>query len=48
MSRQDKEKLSRKDVRKLVGAAYSLSFPYLLLIIGGIIIAFWIIILIFS
>ncbi len=48
MSRQDKGKLDRKDVRKLVGAAYSLSFPYLLLIIGGIILAFWVIILIFS
>lgn len=48
MSAKDREKLSRRDVRKLVGAAYSVSFPYLLLMIGGIVIAFWILILIFS
>ncbi len=40
--------LDRKDVRKLVNAAYSVSFPYLLLLLGGILIAFWVIILIFS
>lgn len=40
--------MDRKDVRRLISAAYTVSFPYLLLILGGILIAFWIIILIFS
>lgn len=44
----DDRNLNRKDVRKLVKAAYSVSFPYLLLLLGGILIAFWVIILIFS
>ena len=46
--RNGKEEMKREDVRKLVGAAYSVSFPYLLLLLGGILIAFWLIILIFS
>ena len=48
MSSDKGNDLNRKDVRKLVSAAYSVSFPYLLLLIGGILIAFWLIILIFS
>ena len=40
--------LSRKDVKRLVGAAYSVSFPYLLLMIGSLLIVFWLLILFFS
>lgn len=48
MARNEKDNLDRKDIRKLVNAAYAVSFPYLLLLIGGILIALWLIILIFS
>lgn len=40
-------KLDSKDTRKLVRAAYAVSFPYLLIIIGGILIALWVITMIF-
>lgn len=46
--RNGKEELKREDVRKLVNAAYSVSFPYLLLLLGGILIFFWLLILFFS
>ncbi len=40
-------KLDGKDTRKLVRAAYAVSFPYLLIIIGGILVALWVITMIF-
>lgn len=45
---KDDRELTRSDVRRLVGAAYSVSFPYLLLLLGGILIAFWLLILFFA
>lgn len=44
---RDRRKLNRSDTRKLVRAAYSVSFPYLLIVIGGILIALWVITMIF-
>ncbi len=37
----DREKLDRKDARRLVRAAYAVSFPYLLLFIGLMLITLW-------
>lgn len=47
MGGQDKRKLDRRDTRRLVRAAYAVSFPYLLLVVGGILIALWLITMIF-
>jgi|GEM_PF-4623478 len=46
--KDDKKQLDRKDARRLVRAAYAVSFPYLLIVIGGILIALWLIIMIFG
>lgn len=48
MSGRQRERMDGRSIRRLVRAAYSASFPYLLILLGGILVAWWLIILFFS
>lgn len=39
---EDDRKLSRKDVLRLILAAYRVSLPYLLIVIAGLLVATWV------
>jgi len=47
---KERKELQRDGQRtgRLIRAAYSASFPYLLILLGGILVAWWLIILVFS
>lgn len=48
VSGRQRERMDGRSIRRLVRAAYSASFPYLLILLGGILVAWWLIILFFS